>query len=379
MLPPDRGEHAGDQVEGRALAGAIGADQRDDLAGLDFERDVIDGDYAAELLAGLVDLQQHAGRGRRPGPRRQGQRGIGAVAARLERQPRHQPGPDTGRRQLQQQHQQDAEHDGLKLALAVKQIRQIALQDFLQDDHDGGAEHAAPDIAGAADHGDEQIFDAGLGAERRRIDGALEMRVEPARQPGQHRRIDEDQELGARRLHAEGFGGDVAAPQRADGPAGARVQQVHGQQRGDQHRDPDREIDGAGVDHPKRADRQRRDAGDAVIAAEEFELAEQIEQADAPGDGAERQVMPRQPHRDEAERDRGDPADDKRKRQRQPGRHPVGRRQHRRGIGAEAAKRRLAERGETADAGQAARAPSPPAPKGRYCPAARSRTAACPE
>ena len=90
-----------------------------------------------------------------------------------------------------------------------------------------GAEHAAPDIAGAADHGDEQIFDAGLGAERRRIDRALEMRIEPAGQPGQHRRIDEHQQLGARRLHAEGLGGDVAAPQRADGAAGARVQQVH--------------------------------------------------------------------------------------------------------------------------------------------------------
>ena len=64
-------------------------------------------------------------------------------------------------------------------------IRQIALQDLLQDDDDAGAEHRAPDIAGAADHRDEQIFDAGLRAERRRIGGALEMRIEPA---GQARR-----------------------------------------------------------------------------------------------------------------------------------------------------------------------------------------------
>src|SRR5882757_10124481 len=43
------GQHAGDQVEGGALAGAVRADQRDDLAGVDVERDVVDGDHAAEL------------------------------------------------------------------------------------------------------------------------------------------------------------------------------------------------------------------------------------------------------------------------------------------------------------------------------------------
>ena len=292
------------------------------------------------------------GRGRRAHARGKGQRRVGQLAGRLERQPRHQPGPDAGRRQLQQHDQQDAEHDGLELALAAKDIRQIALQHLLQDHDDAGAEHRAPDIAGAADHGDEQIFDAGLRAERRRVGGALEMRIEPAGQAGQHRRIDEHQKLGARRLHAERFAGDMPAPQRADRAAGAGVQQVHGQQRRDQHRDPDREIDRAGIEHPEIADRERRDAGDAVIAAEEFQLAEQIKQPDAPGDGAERQIMAGQPHRDDAEQDGGDAADQQRERQRQPRRKAVGGRQHRRGIGAEAAKGRLAERGEAADAGQ---------------------------
>ena len=346
------GEHAGDQVEGGALAGAVGADQGDDLAGLDVEGNVVDGDHAAELLSRVVDLQQRAGRCGRPVARGQGERGIGPLAERLERQPPHQPGPDPGRRQLQQQHQQDAEHDGLELAFAAEQQRQIALQDLLQDDDDAGSQHRAPDIAGAADHRDEEIFDAGMGAERGRIGGALEMRIEPAGQPGQHRRIDEHQQLCARRLHAERFGGDVAAAQRADRAAGTGVQQVHAQQRADQHRDPDRVVDRAGIEHLERADRQRRNPGDAVIAAEEFELAEQIEQADAPGDGAERQIVARQPHRDEAEQHRGTAADQQRQRQRQPWRHAIGRRQHRRGVGAEAAKRRLAERGQAADAGQ---------------------------
>src|SRR5437764_206272 len=44
------------------------------------------------------------------------------------------------------------------------------------------------------------------------------MRIEPAGKAGQHRRIDENQELGAGRLHAKGFGGDVSAPQRAAWP-----------------------------------------------------------------------------------------------------------------------------------------------------------------
>ena len=60
-----RRQHAGDQVEGGALAGAVGADQRHDLAGLDVEGDVVDGDHAAELFARLLDLQQHGGGGRR--------------------------------------------------------------------------------------------------------------------------------------------------------------------------------------------------------------------------------------------------------------------------------------------------------------------------
>ncbi len=303
-----RGEHAGDQVEGCALAGAVGADQGNDLAGLNVERDVIDGDDAAELFSCIVDLQQHVGGGSRPRSRRQCQRRIGPLAMRGKRQFRHQPGPHPGRRQLQQHDQQDTEHDGLELAFAAEQQRQIALENLLQDHDDAGAKHRAPDIAGATDHRDEEIFDAGVGTERGRIGGALEMRIEPAGQPGQHRRIDENQQLGARRLHAKGFGGDMAAPQRSDRAAGARIQQVHAQQRRDQHRDPDRIIDRASIEHLERADRQRRNPGDAVIAAEEFELAEQIEQADAPGDGAERQIMARQPHRDDTEQDRSDAA-----------------------------------------------------------------------
>jgi hypothetical protein len=48
---------AGDAVEHRRLAGAVGADQRGDLAALCLERQVADGDKAAELHRQVLDLQ----------------------------------------------------------------------------------------------------------------------------------------------------------------------------------------------------------------------------------------------------------------------------------------------------------------------------------
>src|SRR4029079_7018559 len=61
-----RGQDAGNEVEGRALAGAVGTDQGDDLARPDIERDVVDGDDAAELLSRLGDEQQHLRPGGHP-------------------------------------------------------------------------------------------------------------------------------------------------------------------------------------------------------------------------------------------------------------------------------------------------------------------------
>src|SRR5687768_16863527 len=47
-----------DHVEGRRLAGAIGADQRQQLAGRQRETDAIDGAVAAEALAEIAYLQK---------------------------------------------------------------------------------------------------------------------------------------------------------------------------------------------------------------------------------------------------------------------------------------------------------------------------------
>ena len=61
-IEPDRAlrrrQHARDQVEQRRLAGAVGADQTDDLAAPDRNRDVAVGDEAAEPLPDAAGFQQ---------------------------------------------------------------------------------------------------------------------------------------------------------------------------------------------------------------------------------------------------------------------------------------------------------------------------------
>ena len=109
------GERAGNQVERRALAGAVGSDEAENLPGADRERQVVDGDQAAELLARGPDLEQR----RRPPP-------AGRVAAAAAH-----PAPAAGRRaaaacaihghspsraRCSSSDHQHAEHDDLEVA-----------------------------------------------------------------------------------------------------------------------------------------------------------------------------------------------------------------------------------------------------------------------
>ena len=52
-------QHAGDEVEGGRLAGAVRADQAEDLAGAHLEADVVDRHQAAELLAHRLHVEHH--------------------------------------------------------------------------------------------------------------------------------------------------------------------------------------------------------------------------------------------------------------------------------------------------------------------------------
>ena len=89
-------QHAGDQVEGGGLAGAVGTDQADDLAGADLEADVVDGDQAAELLADGLHVQHQLAR---RGLARSGSaRRIGPVDGALARAAAGARRSPTGRR-----------------------------------------------------------------------------------------------------------------------------------------------------------------------------------------------------------------------------------------------------------------------------------------
>ena len=129
-------------------------------------------------------------------------------------------------------------------------------------------------------------------------------------------------------------------------------EQVAGGDGREQHAGPDHVVDAAAVVEVPAGEVEGRDGGDAVVAVEQLQLAEQEVEADAPGDGAERQVMAGEAHRDEAEHQGGRAGDGQRHRQRGPRRPAVAGGEHRRGEGAEAAEGRLSERGEPADARQ---------------------------
>jgi hypothetical protein len=74
-LAARRRQHAGDEVEGGRLAGAVRADQAEDLARADLEADVVDGDQAAEFLAHRAHVEDDLA------VRRLGRAGSGAASA----------------------------------------------------------------------------------------------------------------------------------------------------------------------------------------------------------------------------------------------------------------------------------------------------------
>src|SRR5690606_18144139 len=100
-------QYTGNEVEGRALAGAVGADQAHDFAGPHTEADVVDRDKTTEFFADSVHFQ-HDRVGFRPGAFRQDgrlwRRSLPAHvsgAASEDLPPVRQNGPDAVARILQ--------------------------------------------------------------------------------------------------------------------------------------------------------------------------------------------------------------------------------------------------------------------------------------
>ena len=102
------------------------------------------------------------------------------------------------------------------------------MQDLLQQRDHRGTDRRAPNASGAADHGHEQVFDALIDSEGRRVHKALEMCVKPAGDTRQQRGVDERDDLEARAVDAERLGHFEAAFERADRTTGARIEQVVG-------------------------------------------------------------------------------------------------------------------------------------------------------
>ena len=228
---------------------------------------------------------------------RRGQRASGRlpVIARLwwrrRRRRPEQDRPQAGRRGLQDQHQHGAECDGFVIAGIADQPGQEILQFVAQEGDAGRAQDRAVNAAGAAKHRHQQIFGAGADAERAGRYRALEMRVKPSGQPREHRGIDEHHQFCGGGIDAKGFTGAGAAAKRADRAADPAAEQVLRRDDRKHHRDPDHDEIIARCGQRIVADPQWRNAGEAIMGAEPVEIAEQIKKRDAPGDGAERQIM----------------------------------------------------------------------------------------
>ncbi len=121
-LARGRPQHTGHQVEDGALAGAVGADQADDLARAHVEADIVDGNEPAERpCARRLERQQRlarlaalpARRAARPSGGRGGSARAGISAARRGHSPSRAVCSNT--------HQQGSEHDRLVVAFAAEQ------------------------------------------------------------------------------------------------------------------------------------------------------------------------------------------------------------------------------------------------------------------
>jgi hypothetical protein len=239
----------------------------------------------------------------------------------------------------------------LEVAGGAQQLGQPVLQVFLQHADGRGAEHCAPNSSRASQHRHEQVFDALSKGERRRIDEALQVGIQPAGNTGELCGDHEQHHAVAQGVDAHRLGHGHRA-QAAHGATLARIEHVLRGYDRRQQRSPDDVEERTAV---AQVDAKQIDRGNAInpaVAAEGLQVAEDEVERNAPGDGAQRQEVPRQTQGDEAQgqRYRGGHhhADD----QGAPGRHAVARGEVGRGIGTEADECRLAEGGQAADAGQ---------------------------
>jgi hypothetical protein len=251
--------------------------------------------------------------------------------------------------------QADEEHregDRLDLRGARRQQRQHVLKRVLEQQHDGGADHRAGEVAEAAGDRHQQVFDARADVERRRADEAVLVRVEPARDSREERGDDEERKPHPHRVGADAREQRRAAAQAAHRAPRARVEQVarEGERCADE--EPDHDVDGARIGERPGSDAKRRHVRDAAVAAERFEVAEDDHDRQAPRDRRQRQVVPTEAQRHRADDERRDAGQGEREDEAEPRRRAVHGRQPCARVRGDADERRLPERRRAADAGQ---------------------------
>ncbi|MNR08512.1 hypothetical protein D3C85_1246740 [compost metagenome] len=140
-LAGSRGVDARELVEQGALAGAVGADQGEDLAGAHLQVHVVVGHQATEALGHVARLQnQPAVFGQLP-PGQGAGAGSGVFtlgAAGFEQACDDRP--QATRCPLHQHDNENAEHDSLVVAAVAQQVWQQVLQPLLEQGQDAAAE-----------------------------------------------------------------------------------------------------------------------------------------------------------------------------------------------------------------------------------------------
>ena len=234
-------QHAPDQIEGGALAGAVGPDLVDGVAGADGKADIVGRHQAAELLTQRLHFQQQVTVLRLVACR-QLVRSLPITHPLRRRQPLGDKAPQPVGRALEHRDQHQAKHDQLEVAAGADQLEPQHLQLVLDELDHTRTDEGAPDMADAAQHGHEQKLDALVDTEGRRVDRALEVRQQPAGNGRQHCRQHGGDDLAAKGRDAHRLGHRGAVFQSSDGAAGPAVQLVRHRQRSGQRKSPDQHI-----------------------------------------------------------------------------------------------------------------------------------------
>ena len=176
------------------------------------------------------------------------------------------------------------------------------MQLLLEQGDDGSPQHSPPQVACAAHHGHEQVFNTNVQVERCGVDEALHVRVEPARngrqQSCQHKQLD----AVARGIDAHGLGHDATTLEGTNGAAFTRIEQVVHQPHRHQQHGPNEHAQHARIGQGIANNGQGWHAGDTRLPPQELHVAKQVVQAQAPSDSAQGQVVARELQSDRAQR-----------------------------------------------------------------------------